>query len=117
MFQSIMALALAATVSHATPAYELSGHPSLGHGAEYVSVDLSRFGHLHNVSADVESADGQDSVTARLHFNAKTHRWDGKVTFARDNERGTWYVVDTQGWNSSGHLVQRGSPEPSFKVR
>lgn len=113
MFKALVALALAGTLH--SPAYVLSGHPSLGHGSETVAVRMAP--GLRDVTVYAEPASGDYEAFAPTRWNARTHRYTARFTFTRQDETGTWYVTSTTGWTRTGHLVQITSPDPSFTVR
>lgn len=95
------------------PAYVLSGHPGLGHGAETVSVQLG--GSVHHVHVYAEPASGDYQAFVLAHWDTHTHRWVGVFTFTSADESGTWYVVSTIGETAHG-LEQRTGPMPAFTV-
>jgi hypothetical protein len=104
----------AATVAHRPPAYELSGHPALGHGAETVSVQLN--GSVHHVRMYIEPSSGDYQTFALARYDRRTHRWIARFTFTSQDEPGTWYVVSTIGVTKHG-LEQRTEPNPAFTVK
>lgn len=103
-----------AFVRHEPRAYQLSGHPELGSGAETVTVRMSP--GLKDVTVYAVSADGQDETFANARWTGHRGVWAAELTFTRSDEDGTWYVGSTVG-DTGGHgFEQRTEPTPAFTV-
>ena len=105
--------AKAATTMHAPPAYELSGHPVLGHGSEVVSVVLA--GDVHDVTIQAEPESGDYVVSARARYDARSGRWVAVFRFGARDQTGTWYVAAAEGSTPHGS-EERTEPDPAFTV-
>lgn len=113
MKTALAALALAASAH--SPAYVLSGHPALGHGAETVAVQLH--GCVRDVTVYASPASGDYEAFTPAAYDRSTHRWNARFTFTRQDESGPWFVTSTTAVTCSGRSVQLTSPDPSFNVR
>jgi hypothetical protein len=101
---------VAASVTHA---YQLSGHPVLGHGSEVVSVVLA--GDVHDVTVQAEPESGDYVVSARARYDAHSGRWVAVFRFGAGDETGTWYVAAAEGRTPHGS-EERTGPDPAFTV-
>ena len=117
MISALLSLLLAGSL-HAPPAYEFHGDADLGHGTLTVSADMSHYGNIRDVTLYIGSADGQDNNFTWLHYDRKTHRWEGTFTFTKDDTPGKWYVISVDAFRGSDPsvLVARNFPNPSFWV-
>jgi hypothetical protein len=118
MITALISLLLAGTLHH-PPAYEFHGDADLGHGAITISVDMSRYGNdLHDLDVYVDSANGYDDLFTPLHYDGKTNRWVGTLSFTKEDDPGKWFVVSVDGFRGPvpSTFIARDFPNPSFWV-